>query len=92
MENFSNSTLLRLLRKPEGGFLFKFENRNGKTPVQCRASYKNVRSVDVVSRGSSDCLCEVKIGWRDDTLVVKSSNKDRHEHDVIRLILYSSEY
>lgn len=77
-ENFSDSTLLRLLRRSEGEFVFTFVNKEGKTPVQYRTAYKNVRR-----EVSLDRLFAYDIDWRDDTLLWNSSFKDRPVHNVV---------
>lgn len=77
-KNFSDSTLLRLLRRSEGEFLFTFVNEEGKTPVQYRTAYKNVRR-----EVSLDRLFAYDIDWRDDTLLWNSSFKDRPVHNVV---------
>lgn len=42
--DFSSSTLMKLLKRPEGSQMFTSENWEGKTPVQCRVSYINTSS------------------------------------------------
>lgn len=60
-KRFSDSTLLRLLRRSEGKFVFTSVDKEGRTPVQCRANNKNVRrEVNKASRGSSDRFVYVK--------------------------------
>lgn len=82
--HFSDSTLLRLLRRSEGKFVFTFVNEEGRTPVQYRTAYTNVRrEVNKPSRVSSDRLYVCGIDWRDDTLLMKSSFKDHRVHNVI---------
>lgn len=63
--NFSDSTLLRLLLRPEGRFMFNSEDMDETTPVQCRKSYQYLgHSLGNLVRG---------VDWNDDTLVVYSS-------------------
>lgn len=50
--NFSDSTLLRLLQRPEGMFMFTSVDKEGRTPVQCRSAYKKIRR-KVASQGAS---------------------------------------
>lgn len=50
--NFSDSTLLRLLQRPEGMFMFTSVDEEGRTPVQCRGAYKKIRR-KVASQGAS---------------------------------------
>lgn len=65
--NFSDSTLLRLLLRPEGKFMFNSEDMDEMTPVQCRKSYQYLgHSLSSLVRG---------VDWKDDTLVVYSSLK-----------------
>lgn len=78
---FSDSTLLRLLKRPEGMFMFTSVDKEGMTPVQCRAAYKKIRRKGGI-KGSTDFYCIRDIDWRDDTLVVYSSFKDLHVHYV----------
>ena len=42
--DFSSSTLMKLLKRPEGPQMFTSKNRQGRTPVQCRVSYINTSS------------------------------------------------
>ena len=42
--DFSSSTLMKLLKRPEGSQMFTSENWEGKAPVQCRVSYINTSS------------------------------------------------
>lgn len=79
---FSDSTLLRLLKRPEGMFMLTSVDKEGMTPVQCRAAYKKIRGKEGI-KGSTDFYCIRDIDWRDDTLVVYSSLKDLHVHYVV---------
>lgn len=79
---FSDSTLLRLLKRPEGMCMFTSVDEEKMTPVQCRAAYKKIRR-DVGIKSSTDFYCIRDIDWRDDTLVVYSSPKDLHVHYVV---------
>lgn len=66
--NFSDSTLLRLLLRPEGRFMFNSEDMNEMdemTPVQCRISYQYL--------GHSLGSLVRDVDWKDDTLVEYSS-------------------
>lgn len=78
---FSDSTLLRLLKRPEGMFMFTSVDKKGMTPVQCRAAYKKIRR-DVGIKSLKDFYCIRDVDWRDDTLVVYSPFKDIHVHYV----------
>lgn len=74
--NFSDSTLLRLLLRPEGRFMLTSKDAFlGRTPVQCRTAYKKIRRLDRLGtpRHSSDCFRVQDIDWRDDAVVVYSS-------------------
>lgn len=76
--NFSDSTLLRLLLRPEGRFMLTSKDTFfGRTPVQCRAAYKTIRRLDRsgTPRYSSGCLRVQDIDWRDDAIVIYSSFK-----------------
>lgn len=76
--NFSDSTLLRLLLRPEGRFMLTSKDTFfGMTPVQWRAAYEKIRRLDRsgTPRYSSGCLRVQDIDWRDDAIVVYSSFK-----------------
>lgn len=76
--NFSDSTLLRLLLRPEGRFMLTSKDAFfGWTPVQFRAAYKKIRRLDKsgTPRQSSGYLRVHDIDWRDDAIVVYSSFK-----------------
>lgn len=80
VQNFSNTTLLHLIQRPEGKFMFTLVDDKGRTPVQCMTVYKKVRPVDVAS---SYRHCVHDIDWRDDTLVLYSPVKNVHVIDVV---------
>lgn len=48
-QNFSDSTLLRLLQGPNGKSMFTSVDGYKRTPVQCRASYKKIRRLDSIA-------------------------------------------
>lgn len=76
--NFSDSTLLRLLLRPEGRFMLTSKDAFfGWTPVQFRAAYKKIKRLDKsgTPRQSSGYLRVHDIDWRDDAIVVYSSFK-----------------
>lgn len=76
--NFSDSTLLRLLLRPEGRFMLTSKDAFfGWTPVQFRAAYKKIRRLEKsgTPRQSSGYLRVHDIDWRDDAIVVYSSFK-----------------
>lgn len=47
-QNFSDSTLLRILQRPEGKSMFTSVDGCRRVPVQCRASYTKIRRLDTV--------------------------------------------
>lgn len=73
--NYSDSTLLSLLQRPEGRLMFNSVCDKGRTPVQCRACYKTIRRMNKVgNRGHSSGGPRVRdVDWKDDTLVIYSS-------------------
>lgn len=76
--NFSDSTLLRLLLRPEGRFMLTSKDAFfGWTPVQFRAAYKKIRRLEKsgTPRQSSGYHRVHDIDWRDDAIVVYSSFK-----------------
>lgn len=42
--DFSSSTLMRLLKRPDGPQMITSKNWGGRTPVQCKDSYINTSS------------------------------------------------
>lgn len=78
--NYSDSTLLSLIQRPEGSLMFNSVCDEGRTPVQCRAFYKTIRRRwveqlhKVGNRGHSSGGPRIRdLDWKDDTLVIYSS-------------------